>query len=73
MALKIIQNGILFDNIIAPQTISHAKYNYEKYKDITTGQDITRNSTEISDSVNKFVNAIDIDWNGAQWLKTFGI
>jgi len=70
MALKLTQDGILFNNIVAPQTIGHAKYNYEKYKDKTTGQDITRNSTEISSPINKFINVIDIDWNGAEITST---
>lgn len=66
MALKLTQNGVTFNNIVSPNTVGNSKYNYEKYKDKTTGEDVTRNSTEISDPANKFINAIDIDWNSAQ-------
>ena len=67
MALKLTESNITFNNVVAPTTIGNSKYNYAKYKDKTTGNDITRSSTEISDPVNKFINAIDIDWNGAKY------
>ena len=67
MALKLTESNITFNNVVAPTTIGNSKYNYAKYKDKTTGNDITRSSTEISDPVNKFINAIDIDWNEAKY------
>ena len=72
MGLKLTQKGILFNNIIEPDTRGNSMYTHSRYKDKTTGQDITRSSTEISNPANKFINAIDIDWNGAQLTKGDG-
>ena len=66
MALKLNNGGILFTNVTNPGTQSSSKYNFEFYLDKSTGQPVNRNTTEISDPINKFINAIDIDWNGAQ-------
>ena len=66
MALQLNNSGILFTNVTNPGTQGSSKYNFEFYLDKSTGQPVNRNTTEISDPVNKFVNAIDIDWNGTQ-------
>ena len=66
MALKLNNGGILFTNVTNPGTQGSSKYNFEFYLDKSTGQPVNRNTTEISDPINKFINAIDIDWNGAQ-------
>ena len=69
MALQLNNGGILFTNVTNPGTQGSSKYNFEFYLDKSTGQPVNRNTTEISDPINKFVNAIDIDWNGAQLKK----
>ena len=75
-------NGMIFSNInttdsIAGYTakrtksslISNNKYSETK---LTNMINAVENGNTTWDKI-AFINAVDIDWNGAQWLTTFGI
>ena len=62
------QSGIIFSNVTLPGFASGNRRTNSPYKDKTTGNDASaRSTTEISEPTQRFINCIDIDWNGAQW------
>ena len=62
------ESGIQFSNVTLPGATTGNKRTNSTYKDKSTGNDASaRSTTEISEPTARFVNAIDIDWNGAEW------
>lgn len=62
------ESGIQFLNVTLPGATTGNKRTNSAYKDKSTGNDASaRSTTEINEPTARFVNAIDIDWNGAQW------
>ena len=57
--------GIQYSNVTLPDKAGNGKWTNLKYKDKSTGNDVNRYTSEISEPTSKFINAIDIDWNGA--------
>ena len=61
------ESGIQFSNVTLPGFATGSRRTNSTYKDKSTGNDASaRSTTEISEPTARFVNAIDIDWNGAQ-------
>lgn len=61
------ESGIQFSNVTLPDKLGNGKWTNITYKDKSTGNDASaRSTTEISEPTARFVNAIDIDWNGAE-------
>ena len=64
MAIQLTQSGISFNNIEVPAKIQKAvisKYDYKDYNGNIIDDEYEGN---IQDPA-KFINAVDIDWNGA--------
>jgi len=62
------ESGIQFSNVTLPGATTGNKRTNSTYKDKSTGNNASaRSTTEISEPTARFVNAIDIDWNGAEW------
>ena len=61
------ESGIQFSNVTLAGVTTGNKRTNSMYKDKSTGNDASaRSTTEISEPTARFINAIDVDWNGAE-------
>ena len=61
------ESGIQFSNVTLAGVTTGNKRTNSMYKDKSTGNDASaRSTTEISEPTARFVNVIDVDWNGAE-------